>query len=166
MGIGEFLPFFLSKNKGKNIETNLKSEIQSVNNALIAVDQKKVDKVTGKALSTEDFSTALKLSSLYSKAELDLKFQISDEFKVEVDNYSDLATAYTPQASGDIAFVRQGSGTFLLNRKPSGVYRYNGSAWELSNDYGLLINEIKNKVDKDGNKVLSDNNYTDEDKNK
>jgi hypothetical protein len=46
----------------------------------------------------------------------------------EVDAYTDLPTASSQ--SGDTFLVRSGSGVWLVNRKPAGLYYSNGSDWE------------------------------------
>lgn len=112
-----------------------------------------------------------KLKDLYTKQELDLMLKKADELKSEVNTYSELPTTTYSNgetvSNGDIAFVKNSSGVFLLStRKPSGIYRYENNKWLLANDYNLLIAEINKKVDKVPGKVLSENSYTDIDKNK
>lgn len=61
-----------------------------------AITDEKVDKVSGKGLSTEDFTTALqtKLTQLYSKAEIDTLVEAIKQFDYEV-------AASLPTASAD-----------------------------------------------------------------
>ncbi len=96
---------------------------------------------------------ATDLTPYYTKTEIDLKLQKADEFVLEVDSFADLPTTRyangTAVKTGDIALVKRSTTAILFaDRKPNGVYMFNGTAWELTADYNLLINELLARVSK------------------
>lgn len=54
------------------------------------------------------------------------------------DNYSDFPT--TPSID-DLAYARNGEGVYLINRKPSGVYRFDGSNWIKGGDLASYFDD-------------------------
>lgn len=70
--------------------------------ALLAISDKKVDKVDGKGLSTEDFTTELKtkLTDLYTKAQLDEKFTAASNATAKAQTTADGAQTAAEAAQG------------------------------------------------------------------
>ena len=51
-----------------------------------------------------------------------------------LDQYDDFASLPAVASTDDLAYVRNTTGIFLINRHKRGVYRYNGAAWEFGGD--------------------------------
>ena len=57
-------------------------------------------------------------------------YLIDDVVDGSVDTYSDLASI-TQLFEGDIYLVKTTTGIIGINRKQKGLYRYNGSSWDM-----------------------------------
>jgi hypothetical protein len=57
-------------------------------------------------------------------------YLIDDVVDGTVDTYADLSTV-SKLIEGDIYLVRTSTGIIGINRKQKGLYRYNGSGWDL-----------------------------------
>lgn len=122
-------------------------------------------------------------SDLYNKTEINNKIGGAIHYKGSVATYTDLL-AITDQEFGDMYNVKATGKNYVwaenpeMSDPPVAGWDDISTTVDLSNYYTKteadaefaskddLTNGLANKVDKDGNKVLSDNNYTTTEKNK
>lgn len=164
-------------------------QIDSITDAIAAKEATKVDKVEGKQLSTEDYSSAekVKLGGVAEGAQVNVietvkvngqKLEVSEKgINIDLSEYAksaDLTTALTykgtvenyaalptsDQKIGDVYNVVAADAAHNLNAGEN--VAWNGSAWD--NLGG--VTDLSGKVDKEDGKGLSANDFTDALKNK
>ena len=141
----------------KPIEDNIANNATAINNeataranAVNALDNTKVDKVTGKQLSTEDYTTTekTKLAGLYNYNDTEVKADISALQNGKVDKVTGKQLSTEDYTTTE-------------KTKLAGLYNYNDT--EVKADISALQN---GKVDKVTGKQLSTEDFTTAEKNK
>lgn len=147
---------------------------ESINNEIASLDTKKVDKIFGKQLSTNDFTNSYKnkLDRLENYNDSSIKNLITSESnraKSVEKSLSDAINIINGSGSGSIKKSISDEINKVIDSAPETLNTLNELATAIQENEGVVdaLNEIiNNKVDKVEGKALSTNDYTNEDKEK
>ena len=137
----------IHRTDGVSFEVDLASLVDEVNN--------KVDKVAGKGLSSNDLTDTLKDKINEVKIKSVIGDSANNKIVVTATDGSTSDILVDDLISDDVA----DSGTFTIGTKKLNIHNSDGTDFDV--DFASLVDELNNKVNKDGSKVLTTNDLTD-----